>query len=423
MKYFKNKLLISSTLLIAFSALLGVTTVVPKEACAAAPTTKTDPSDFSGEILNPEKLSVSVNKSTKTTLGQSFNFKFTTGGIGSWDTTHNYVLSSTDEEFATFYDDFSQKSIDEKNEIKEQYEKGEYVTPVFESYVYSIAGAIDHSDVVIPKLLKRDIYYHLSVTSIGSNAISNWEDVLSIDIPNTVLSISSDSFINVPTENFEFNVEFAQSEIPETWAADWNHGAKVNYKKYSTSKKRYEASFSSGAPDVGDKTANFIIGYHPENEKKYPLIAEYLVTKNGVKDNTPRFYEFPLTSNATYYDSVGYETTGYQVELNGDILLNEGEEVDMTSLKLHNIFASSSTHTSPDFSKQYCVVPKISVSHVYSIDEFIDYSFTKLSFFSGYTGVDIDLRIADTEVYKLLKLNYFISFFPWRLIPHNNSPF
>ena len=79
---------------------------------------------------------------------------------------------------------------------------------------------------------------------------------------------------------------------------------------------------------------------------------------------------------------------------------------------LHNIYRAKTNEqeisiTEPDLSQGYNIVPKQGFLRVYSIEDFIDFKFTGLSTFAGYSAIDLDIDISDANVYSHLKTNYY----------------
>lgn len=405
MKHLKLLPLVSSILLFSTAVLVTPTTSATR---CDAESNEIDP-DFGTEV-EPEGLNVSVTSSTKTSTGQSFSFQFSTGGQGFGDTTDTYLIAPDDAEFTTYYNEFSKKTIEERKEIQQQHKDGLYETVEFDAYIYSISGREQYKDIVIPRALKRDIFFQLNINSIGGNAISDWTSVTSITIPKEVQTIYSNSFNNVPSD-MVFKVEFAEGEIPSTWATDWAHGAKVEYGASIAAKKEYPLS-KAGASMYGDETKNFILGWYPEVGTKYPLIAEYKVQKDGVTSNT-KYIEFKLNSSVSFYNCVGKQISDYRTELNLDVPTESGEDIIFESIKLHNIFPSTRDENkkiAPDTTVPCAAVPQKLFINTYNIDDFVKFEFTKLSSFSKYTAIDLNLSIAtDANIYQTLKPNYYKS--------------
>ena len=367
--------------------------------------------DYSAEVDEPTgKLSIAATSSTLTSMGQSFSLSFSTGGQGFCDTTSSYLLAPKDDSFDAYYVEFSKMSGDDRQEIIDQYEAGEYETVHFNSYVFNITGASDTKNVVIPRYLTRNHIFTLDVTEIGIDAVTadGWTNITSITIPKEVAAVYSESFVGVPN-TMVFNVE--ASAKPEGWADDWAHGATVNY-GYAYPEAKAEMLSRAGAQDYGDKTANFILGWYPSEGQQYPLVAEYKVKKTDGTLSEVQYFDFSPSSESSKYEAVGYEIVAFKNTLNCDIPLNSGEEIDADSFILHNIFAAvkgASGAFEPDTAHPYCYSPKQMYSRVYKIEDFLSYKFTGISSFSGYTGIDLDMTISEENVYSHLKSNYYNS--------------
>ena len=367
--------------------------------------------DYSAEVDEPSgSLSIAATSSTLTSMGQSFSLSFSTGGQGFCDTTSSYLLAPKDDSFDAYYAEFSKMSADEREAIIEQYNAGEYETVHFNSYVFNITGSSDTKNVVIPRYLTRNHIFTLDITEIGTDAATaaDWGNITSITIPVEVANIYSDSFVDVPSTMI-FNVEAASR--PEGWAEDWAHGAVVNY-GYSFPADKEEMSSRAGAQDYGDKTVNFILGWYPSEGQQYPLVAEYKIKKADGSLSETQYFDFSPSSENSKYEAVGYEIVAFKNSLNCDIPLEPGEEIDGDSIVLHNIFSAvkgSSGSFEPDTAHPYRYVPKQMYSRVYKIDDFIKYEFTGISSFSGYTGIDLDMRVSEENIYSYLKSNYYNS--------------
>lgn len=358
--------------------------------------------NFGVENDNPESLKVSILSSTKTTTGQSFSFSFSTGGQGFADTTGTYLISPDDPDFDAYYNDFNTKSVEERNELATEIEEGRAATENFNASVYSITGKAANKNIILPKVLSRNTFFNLNVTSISSKVITSWEDIESIQIPNTIESISSDSFVDVP-EGIKFKVEFASaSEIPSTWAEDWAHGATVVYGATYTSKQANPKS-AGGAGEYGDKEKVYILGYYAE-DKNYPLVIEYKLVTTDKKEEI-RFYDVPLQSGASNYHDVGYNS--FKTELNADISLNAGEQIAVESITIHNIFKSPKEKIDPDFTTRYVATPSIGYTHLYSADEFMNIDFERISSFGKYLAIDVNISIPEINIYEILKSSYY----------------
>ena len=363
--------------------------------------------DFSSEVEIPDgNLMVSASSSTKTSMGQSFTFMFSTGGQGWCDATSSYLLAPDDANFDEYLTEFNTKTAEEREAITEAYDKGEYEPVHFNSYVYSLNATASVTDIVIPRSLTRNHIFNLDVTRLGINVVPDWTGITSITIPQEVAEIYSESFQNIP-EGMVFNVEPAANL--EGWASDWNHGATVNYGANFPAAKAEPLS-KAGASKYGDETQNFIIGWYPKSGEQKPLVLEYKVSVNGASET--RYFEFAPTSDTSLFECVGRQVNDYTKSLYCDIPLAEGEEIDFSSTVLHNIYRAKvgpndQAITEPDLAQAYSIAPKQGFSRAYDIDDFIKCSFTGLSTFSGFSAIDLNVDISEANIYEHLKSNYY----------------
>ena len=333
--------------------------------------------DFSSEVEIPDgNLMVSASSSTKTSMGQSFTFMFSTGGQGWCDATSSYLLAPDDANFDEYLTEFNTKTAEEREAITEAYDKGEYEPVHFNSYVYSLNATASVTDIVIPRSLTRNHIFNLDVTRLGINVVPDWTGITSITIPQEVAEIYSESFQNIP-EGMVFNVEPAANL--EGWASDWNHGAIVNYGANFPAAKAEPLS-KAGASKYGDEKQNFIIGWYPKEGEQKPLVLEYQVSKDGGAAEK-RYFEFTPTSASSLFECVGRQVNDYTKSLYCDIPLKDGEVIDFSSAVLHNIYRAKS-------------VNDVAIT-------------TGLSTFSGYSAIDLNIDISEANVYEHLKANYY----------------
>ena len=373
-----------------------------------SPLKETANRDYSGEVDVPAgTLSVSATSSTLTSMGQSFSLTFSTGGQGFGDNTQNFLLAPKDEAFEAYYADFVKLTVEEREALAEQWEQGTYETVRFDSYVYSITGTTASKKINIPRSLTRNHIFSLDVVEIGINAVPNWTNIESISIPEEVISVYSDSFQNIP-EGMVFNVE--APSLPDGWAADWAHGAKVNYGYSFPGSYVEEPSSRAGASSYGDPEQNFIIGWYPTEGNRLPLVAEYKVKKLDGSLSDTLYFDFSPTTPSSQYECVGFEIIDYSRSLDCDISLGEGEEIDFSTFRLHNIYKAvrnSEGKFVPDTTQAYGFTPRKMYSKVYTLSDFIKCSFTGISSFSGFTGIDLNIDISEANIYEQLKSNYY----------------
>ena len=365
--------------------------------------------DYSSESDVPSgQLSISTTSSTLTSMGQSFSFTFATGGQGWQDTTKTFLLAPDDADFNAYYQEFSQLTVEEREAITKQYEEGTYEPVHFSCYVFKISGTALVHDVYIPRSLTRNHIFNLDVTRMDLNVVPVWDNITSITIPVEVGEIYSETFQNVP-EGMVFNVE-AESK-PEGWADDWAHGATVRYGATFPEEKAEPLS-TAGAEKYGDVKQNFIIGWYPKEEQQIPLTLEYKVKNSAGELSETKYFDFKPSSDNSSYECVGYELIDYTKVIYCDIPLQEGEEIEFSSLNFHNIFRAKTNETGasiavPDTNDAYHLEPHQAFSKTYTIDDFLHISYEGLSTFSGFTSLDLNIDVSEENVYKDLKANYY----------------
>ena len=365
--------------------------------------------DYSSEADVPDgKLTISTTSSTLTSMGQSFSFTFATGGQGWQDTTRTYLLAPDDADFSDYYAKFLELTVDEREAITEQYENGEYDPIHFSSYVFKISGTASVHNIYIPRSLTRNHIFNLDVLKMGLNVVPDWTNITSITIPVEITEIYSETFQNVPSD-MVFNVE-AESK-PDNWAEDWAHGATIHYGVEFPEEKQEPLS-TAGAEKYGDTTQNFIIGWYPQEGEQRPLVLEYKVKNAAGELSEVKYFDFSPSSDKSTYECVGYELIDYTKVIYCDIPLNEGEEIEFSTLVMHNIFRAK-TNTAgtavadPDFDDAYRLAPKRAFAKTYTIDDFLHIKYEGLSTFSGFTSLDLNIDVSDENVYKDLKANYY----------------
>lgn len=386
-----------------------------------------DSSSFPGETeLSQDDLKVKVTSSTKTSMGQSFTFYFTTGGEGYQDGTKTFLIAPNDSGFEKYFTEvFSKYTSEEKDEIERAYERGEYETVKFIGQLFTINQQEGYTSVYVPATFSRGIFYQFKITEIVSDALTlaqveKGNGIQSVYIPNTIDTIYEDSFPEGLPANFEFNVEFEENEVPPTWDPAWNHGAKVNY-GVEIAKKNREVKQSGASISYGDKEKHYMIGYYPKNDQQvpaeysqqYPLVLSYsLVGSNEIK-----FFEFSKSTTSSigsYFDAVGYRLGGYDNTLQADIRIDlaKDEEIDFESIRVHNIFPAVQEVVNekkvwiPQTNSPLYSNPAKSFSKTLSIDDLIKYSFKGISTFGGYTSVDLNVDQAGDELFSELKSSF-----------------
>ena len=392
--------------------------------------------DNEKDIDPSNKFKVKAYSSTLTNSGQSFSLVFSTGGQGWWDMTKTWLLAPNDDNYDDYMSNtFNKYTQDERNEIKDKYEKAktaydkvkndesadpnevaalkealeELEGPHFKSYVFSLYGQKSYPEIYIPRSLTRNYIFDLDVGSIGAEAISDWKNVKEVHIPVEVAEIYSNTFINVPnTVTFYCEAE----EKPHGWADDWAHEAKVEWNSaYPDDDDITRPLGVAGADEFGNQKENYILGWYPkegEGEAK-PLIAEYKVKGS----NQTEYFEFSPSKAGRTYECVGYEISSFTSSLLCDIPLEAGQEVDFSSLVLHNIFATKTNDggtaiPEPDFTKAFHYKPIQGFNETFHVDQFVSTKFNRFSTFGGYSSINVTMDInKEANIYNVLKGPYY----------------
>ena len=364
------------------------------------------------------RLSVKATAATKTTIGASFTFAFSTGGTGFQDSTKTFTVAPTDPDFDSYFDEFSKLTPEEKEEIEEAYERGEYETKLFNGQIYALLYQNSNQTIYVPETLSRGIFFKFELDSIVSDALTNEEankGVKKVVIPKGITNIYLDSFGAMLPADLEFDVEYEQSEIPSTWATGWNHGQKVNY-GVTIDQKKKDVRIAGSTVEYGDKDANFIIGYYPLNAKQYPLVMTYRLSNSP---DVERYFEFTKSTSSSIgsiYDAVGYRLYGFSNSLFADIEVDlpDGVEILYDTVRIHNIFEalektseSGAIYYVPDFEHPQYINPSKSFSKTFDITDFINYNFSGVSSFGGYTAIDLNVDQAGDGTYQKIKSSFY----------------
>jgi hypothetical protein len=153
---------------------------------------------------------------------------------------------------------------------------------------------------------------------------------------------------------------------------------------------------------------NYILGYYGavgETPAK-PLTFVYNVTKaDGTVEE--RMTEMKEVSTNSIYDAIGPKIADVEFKANADLIINKGETVDQTSLKVINIFPGVYSDTEkkylPDYSTKYFLQNPVvgsTAKNDYSIDSFMTSKLEKISFFKGYTSIECSYENVSSEIYQ-----------------------
>ncbi len=185
----------------------------------------------------------------------------------------------------------------------------------------------------------------------------------------------------------------------------------ITYKRYDgTPVTTYAAQrFSAGNYKSLAAEKSFIVGYVSEEEGvDLPLLIKYFVKlPDGTSDE--RIFECPLSNPSMFnYDAVGSMAGMYAMNKVVDIRLNEGEDIDYTTIRFYNIFEAKLDETSsvykviPDLNHAYQGVPSISLSRKNNFSDFFTAKFSSIKTVFGYTSISLILDCVD-GAYALVK--------------------
>ena len=368
---------------------------------------------FTGEseLTDDDSLSVVITSSTTTDYGASYNIKFSTGAEALVDTNQMVDVTDDSGDLVAANTTIKEMESDEKKKLEEEIQQGIKQTEIIDGcFIYAIENKVD---VIIPRTLSRGNpnklpFFTGKINAIASGALHNNNRTENIYIPREITEIPSDAFEGPAAVVSHFYVEYSESEIPQGWAADWNHGVAVtyNYNIYDGSRAIYEDAKTTSTVTVGDATVNYIIGYFPTQGTKYPLIVEYKLEG----DNAIRFKELPKVTVNQNYDGVGKLIHGFINVLSVDIDLNAGEKIVMESIVVHNIFKANRVEIEgrseyqPDFDSRYFTKPYKQFVPTYDLSSFLNISFARATSFGGYTSIAAHVKQADAvAIYRTLK--------------------
>lgn len=368
--------------------------------------------DFSEqkEVSIDEKLAVSIVSSNTTPTSHSFEVTFKAGGEGYSTSTRNFVVASTDPEFYEYIDKLNAMELEDREALIKKIEEGEETAPLFDGYITKInGGGSTDGEVIIPQTFTRNGLFNCDIKEIYIAAVEDWSGIQSITIPKSVDLVYEYSFDNAP-EGIVFNLEH-DSQVPQGWDPNWLPAgctANINYDYQSLPDRSKNGRQSTQAIAIDTENLNYILGYYPtDTSKELPLIMEYELNEQpGVK----KYFEFKNQSSSTNYNSVGELSESF-ISLNCDILLGKNESVNKDTLVIRNIYPAIKEDNAfvPDVngSTGYYISPLKSYKNEYKLDEFITYSFDKVSNFCGYFTVGMNIDIVQPTVYQKLNKSYY----------------
>lgn len=388
--------------------------------------------------LNGEDVKVSINKSQTTSNSQSYQVEFSTEVLTYTD-KENQCFIKVDEDNKTltelpemmFYKDAEQYGSDPisgseleefKAEHKEDWAKllrepTDEELPSYSGTVYKIKNFSKRKkDVVIPSALRYTNKFLVKVVEIGYDVIDHKKDeiVTSITIPASVDTINHGAF-TFPEKVLYPGTDKEQTVKNTTCVINIEGPKKTGFydgfAEYPDNvhyEQPYEYNDGEtprvyGAPQpFGKPSARYILGI-VDSKYNLPLKVTYDL-KKADKTTTTITKELPIVSAQNAYDGVGSGVGGGSYVRYVDLDILPGEEIIDETVYFTNIYAAVSEGETwiPDTTVQYYVHPKIEFSHRAILDEFINYSFSSVSKYMGYSTITLEATFKDTP-YKKFK--------------------
>ena len=345
--------------------------------------------------LEREALDVSFMSASKTETSASFKLSIASSLLDAFfsDRYNNFYVAINQANSPTY----TGKYVDYVNIADADYE-------TFDSYIYLIKNDDPSKNRVvhIPSTFTRRGSFVMGVTGIGAEACVDFTNIDSIYIPNTIVSVESGAFKNVPST---VHIYCESETAPAGWATDWCDNMDVvtfgaTYDRADDFKKLN----SSNQTEFGE-AENYIVGYksnetYTGEQYNLPLVAEYQVIKPDSTKET-RFYEIPLTSKKNAYDGVGrFATTLFMVNI--DLSTAVGEEIDGSSFRLHNIFKAKKegSNYTVDLENKYYAPIRVAYKNMLTIKDYFDISLLGVSNFLDYSVIRLNVNKGPADTYE-----------------------
>lgn len=413
----------------------------PAQVTKTAAVSKATPS-FDGETqYTGEALKVRATSSSVTDFSVSYQITYSTGGMSVRDNAgsgsfvyvfgnkmneEDQLLQDYAEEYRDWPEDV-QKELRDKITLEDLVEGKKPDTKEFSSYIFRFSN--DKVNVFVPRTISMGTYqidsvYDALINEIGEHAFNKGAEVENIYIPKEVLTIHANSFEYAKNLT---DIYCEATSAPEGWEAGWDQGKEVHWGEkiysYAPSSKRadYEHASCNKLEPIGDDNHNFIFGYWPDDKTKdtYPLTVEYKIQG----ETTVNYVEIEKNNDYAEYDSVGGAIgTGssinpYSNSFYLDINIKKGQQVDFSSIIVHNIFEAVGDDSSgvlifyPDYDTRSYISPAkvFSDDKVRYLDEYISNKFSLITNFAGYTCATSSMSKVKSgiEIYKKAKPHYY----------------
>ena len=396
----------------------------------------TDTSDFSSATeLTRDEMTAFITSVTSTPSSHTVTVDFTDSrltGYGNTDRTAYLVID--DDNFTgrldyPFIDASLGSHLDGYTINISNARKAANVFVVPQEYTYGTTFTIDNNYIATGALDLSDLVENEKTIYFNN-----------IVIPNYVTNIESRAFIGIPSN---INIICQFSSKPEGWASDWVEGGNVIWSEDFTNLDYEDAGlvaakitdaasmvayinkyasqatginieyFSTGIPfmigyiyDPDEEDIDYIDGVPRYFVGSYPLKVAYDIIEDGTPHTTYQTLDliYSETGRSLPYDGLG-SIGSYSLSVTVDIILETGAEIDYDSFVFYNIYramkdTSVAASYMPDLSEEYRITAIKNFSEEINIEKLVNYDFKRITTFSGYSVVSMNIDKVLPEFYR-----------------------
>ena len=292
----------------------------------------------------------------------------------------------------------------------------------FNGYIAVIKNVKNNKNIIIPEtfqygtegFLVKNAYIQTGALDLDEEVGEGTQYIETITIPSYIERIDSDAFVNIGDK---VTFQCQATEKPEGWADDWTDGTNIVWgAEVNPTAKQRNAVFGVNELVLA-RGGQYIAGYDNRKDEEtgevpfpkyeeayYPLIAKYNTIKDGVA--IPHTEELPLIANDNRnlpYDGVG-KIGSPTIAIKFDVLTEDGETIDYESFSFDNIYVAKrheelNTYTC-DTSIVYSINSLKRFSKTISILDIIQYRFSKIATFCGYTLFEMSFDLTQPDFYS-----------------------
>ena len=366
------------------------------------------------EELDRGIFSINVKSATATPKAKSFEFGFESVQITTYsNNTKSYYVAVDDELFSGDVKDYeAQSSLNE--------------APSFAAYIYHIEKDINGStDVYVPSVFTYGKRFSLNVNRIASECAvceaddgdettverNDFKGISNIYIPSEITAIEKEAFLNVPSE---VTINCEASSKPEGWDANWTDAANIVWGAKIDAKNKKGAFGAGGETKFGD-AVNIVCGTASK-----PLIVTYDVKKTSGEVET-KSMELDVIDSLNPYDGVGSKLGKNQFSRTIDFEVDVDSDIDPDSFVFSNIYRAKLNESGkiafdsknlPESDGECKAAAVKRFSKVINLSDIITFKFKKISTFSGYTTISMDVDLVTPSAYPVLMPSVYNNYLP-----------